>query len=251
MRRLLVVTFVLPLLAAAIACGEESLIEQSHIQESLIQEVSLRDLEQNGSRFYLAGIMGGSFATLTSPGLPSATGPLFTSGGAAGIAFSTGEAAWRLEVEGRARDPIQATTMNAEEASITSLSATGGWSTMVNLWRDYDITEWFNYYVGGGIGGGGYRFGMSQNYPFLDTTVTGLGTVGGFAWQAGGGVAYALTDRITLDLGYRFFDLGAGQVQVQTAQSGVPIDTASLTSAFSANELFFAIRIHEPFRGRR
>jgi hypothetical protein len=34
-------------------------------------------------------------------------------------------------------------------------------------------------------------------------------------------------------------------------QTGVPIGTQSLTSAFSANELFFAIRIHEPFSGRR
>ena len=244
MRRLLAVTFVLPLLAAAIAGGEESLV-----QESLVQDVSLRDLEQNGSRFYLAGIMGGSFATLTSPGLPSATGPLFTSGGAAGVAFEMWDRAWRLEVEGRARDPIAGTTTLPDFAS--TLSATGGWSTTVNLWRDYDLTEWCSCYIGGGIGGGGYRLGVSQEYAVQDTKLSGLGTVGGFAWQAGGGIAYAITDRITLDLGYRFFDLGSGRVNAQLTQTGVPIGTQSLTSAFSANELFFAIRIHEPFSGRR
>jgi len=244
MRRLIAVMFVLPLMAATIARGDESLI-----QESLIQEVSLPDLERNGSRFYLAGIVGSSFATLTSPGLPSATEPLFTSGGAAGVAFEMWDRAWRLEVEGRARDPI---TGNAEIPGGTStLSATGGWSTTVNLWRDYDVTEWLSCYVGGGIGGGGYRLGVNQDYPQQDSKRSGLGTVGGFAWQAGGGIAYVITDRITLDLGYRFFDLGSGGVNAQTTQTDVLIGTQSLTSAFSANELFFAIRIHEPFSGRR
>jgi len=241
MRHFMAGILVVPFMAIAIV----------HADESLHQPVNLRNLESNESRFYLAGIMGSSFATLTSPGLPSATEPLFTSGGAAGVAFEMWDRAWRLEVEGRARDPIAGAVPLADGTATSTLSATGGWSTMVNLWRDYDLTDWFSCYVGGGIGGGGYRFGVSQEFPVQGTTLVGLGTVGGFAWQAGGGVAYALTERITLDLGYRFFEVTGGSTTATLAQSGVPISTTNISSAFSASELFFAIRIHEPFRGWR
>jgi len=241
MRRFLALMIVLPCLVSVIARADDP----------LLREVSLQDLEQNGSRFYLAGIVGSSFATLTSPGTPSATGPLFTSGGAAGVAFEMWDRAWRIEVEGRARNPISEEMPLADDISTSTLSATGGWSTTVNLWRDFDVTQRLTCYVGGGIGGGGYRFSVNQVYPDQDTTVLGLGTVGGFAWQAGGGLAYAITDRITLDLGYRFFDLGSGRVTAQVAQTGVIIDTQSFSPAFSGSELFFAIRIYEPFRGWR
>ena len=90
----------------------------------------------------------------------------------------------------------------------------------MNLWRDYDVTERLTAYVGGGIGGGGYQFSVNQEYPVQGVTVTGVSTVGGFAWQAGGGLAFAVTDRITLDLGYRFFELASGSVTAQVSQSG-------------------------------
>ncbi|MFM8705768.1 MAG: hypothetical protein ACKOHG_18320, partial [Planctomycetia bacterium] len=61
------------------------------------------------NRFYVAGILGSSFATLTVDDLPAATDPLFTAGGAAGIDFESFDAGWRLEFEGRYRDPISRT----------------------------------------------------------------------------------------------------------------------------------------------
>jgi len=233
---------VVPLVATAIARGEEALLPQDD-DRGLV-----RDLEQNGGRFYLAGIVGSSFATLTSPGLPSSTDPIFTSGGAAGVAFAAFDRAWRLEVEGRARDPVADTSTLDEFGSTSVIAATGGWSATVNLWRDYDLTDRLTCYLGGGIGGGGYRFGVNQDLPVLDTTIAGLGTVGGFAWQAGCGLGWAVTDRITLDLGYRFFAVDGGNVTAEVTQTGIPIDTVRISSAFSASELFFAIRIYEPFR---
>ena len=88
---------------------------------------------------------------------------------------------------------------------------------------------------------------MNQNLAQLDTTIAGVGEVGGFAWQAGGGLGWAITDRITLDLGYRFFAVEGGNVTAQVAQTGVPIDTATFDSGFTASELFSAIRFYEPF----
>jgi hypothetical protein len=34
-------------------------------------------------------------------------------------------------------------------------------------------------------------------------------------------------------------------------QSGVPLETAGVSSAFSASELLLTVRIYEPFRGWR
>jgi len=218
--------------------------------EEHLHPVNLRDGERDVSRFYLAGITGASFATLTATESPSATGPLFTSGGAAGFAFEMLDRAWRLEAEGRARDPIADTAVLDSDLSTSTLTGSGGWSAMVNLWRDYDVTERLTAYAGGGIGGGGYQFSVDQQYPVQDVTVTGANTVGGFAWQVGGGLAFALTDRITLDLGYRFFELASGSATAEVAQSGLPVpdSTATFNAGFSASELFFAIRIYEPFR---
>ncbi|MFM8635246.1 MAG: outer membrane protein [Planctomycetia bacterium] len=203
---------------------------------------------RNASQFYVAGVVGASFATLTAAGAPSSNDPLFTSGGIAGMSFHMLDRAWRVEAEGRARNPISDTTPLADGVSMSALTASGGWSAMVNLWRDYDITDSLTTYVGAGIGGGGCQVGVNQEYPVQDVTVTGVNTVGGFAWQVGGGLALAVTDRITIDCGYRFFELASGNVTGQIAQSGLPIGTTTFNTGFSASELFFAIRIYEPFR---
>lgn len=208
---------------------------------------------RNASRFYVAGVVGASFATLTATDAPSSNDPVFTSGGIAGMSFQMLDRAWRVEVEGRARNAISDTTTLADGVSASSLTASGGWSATANLWRDFDVTERLTAYAGGGIGGGGYQFSVNQEYPVPNVTVTGANTVSGFAWQVGGGLAFALTDRITLDLGYRFFELASGSATAVATQGGLPVPdgTATFNAGFSASELFFAIRIYEPFRGWR
>ena len=69
-------------------------------------------------RLYIAGIVGGSFATLgtplgpngNSPGDPSpspaANQSLFTAGGAIGLAFEALDRDWRVEFEGRGRNNL-------------------------------------------------------------------------------------------------------------------------------------------------
>lgn len=212
--------------------------------ETLVQQVDMRKEQGPGSRLYLAGIVGASFGTLTVDSPPSANEPLFTSGGALGIEFSR---PWRLEFEGRARDPIGAVQEGV--GSTTTFAATGGWSAMVNLWRDVELTDRLSLYAGGGVGGGGYRFTLSGEIPPPDDiTLAGASIVNSFAWQAGGGLSYALTDRIALDLGYRFFALAGGNVNVLQSISGVPYQTFPVSTGFSASELFFALRVYEPFR---
>lgn len=109
------------------------------------------------NRFYVTGIVGGSFATLMDPdqGPPALdTQSLFTAGGAAGLAMPMPVGGLRVEFEALGREQM-ARTFSVPGVGFASLSATDGWSTMANMWRDITITDTFNVYLGAGIGAGG------------------------------------------------------------------------------------------------
>ncbi len=77
-------------------------------------------------------------------------------------------------------------------------------SLLVNFYYDFYNDSAFTPYVGGGIGAGfmtgGYEVkgGHYVQDGTMDDTV--------LAWNVAGGVGYAITDRITADLGYRYIN---------------------------------------------
>ena len=213
------------------------------------------DADCPSRRFYITGIIGASFGTLQSGGINTegnfpntgrATDSLLTAGGAVGMAFDRANGLLRLEVEGRGRDALQGSTNSFEPPTPSyfySVRAADGWSVMTNAWRDWYLTERLGFYGGGGIGAGGYRLTVN------DTVVSGYGHVGGFAWQAGTGTTYQLTERTTIDLGYRFFDTVSDSLPLTAIGSG-GIPAGSYVSNFYASELLLSVRIYEPFRSR-
>jgi len=151
--------------------------------------------------------------------------PLVAGQGACGVAVPRTNGAVRLELEARRRQPLggeqQASGAKAGTEA-PSNSRAEEWTTMANVWRDLPLTQHLGAYAGGGIGVGVRR-----------PTAADMAPRAGLGWQAGAGVTYAGTDRVTFDVGYRFSGLeGAG-----------PRTTAG------ESELLFAIRIDEPFRG--
>jgi len=215
--------------------------------------------------FYVSGIIGSSFATLTdsyhdnyagSDG--SVNGSLFTAGGAAGYAFDRENGRLRLEVEGRGRDVLSthAGIIDPAFSDLASWRVTNGWSVLANAWRDINLTEKFALYAGGGIGGGGYTYDLTNQLkvgPFTETWAASA-NVATFAWQAGGGAIYRISDRIEFDVSYRFF--ATEQVDTPiflTPVSGPPPVPSGLSAlnGFSASEMLFSLRIYEPFRGLR
>jgi opacity protein-like surface antigen len=231
----------------------------------------------SANRFYLAGILGSSFATVDAGGtntiasifgntisvgqVGSANPSLFTGGGALGMAFDRGNGQWRTEVEGRWRDPLEGTATGFLAVNGTPLVGTdldfrlsGGWSAMTNFWRDLDLTDRFGIYGGGGFGAGGYQY-QTTGKPIPGLTIGGQSTVTTFAWQVGTGLTYQISDKITFDTGYRFFALGAADVPVAASAAVGPIAVAlplgNFSSAFTASELLFSLRIYEPFRNWR
>ncbi|MFM7034378.1 MAG: outer membrane protein [Planctomycetia bacterium] len=200
-------------------------------------------------RFYISALAGASFATLVQPELPGAPTiddqSLLSGGVAAGWAIRRLGGDLRFEVEGLAREQMEASESDPLVGTL-QIAAREGWSAMANLWRDVAITNRLAIYGGGGIGAGGYRLTFSGNAP--GATVAGSTQITSFAWQAGGGLAYAVTDRVTLDLGYRFLSLepGSGDLIVTNA-SGSIRDTYA--TRFSASEVLLSVRVYEPFRG--
>ena len=211
-------------------------------------------------RPYVTGIVGASFGTINAGGANNLFGAqlqnvgsindaMVNGGGAIGMALDRPSGLLRMEVEGRARGPMNGeTVLDAKNGTLfpaypLEVNVTNGWSAMTNFWRDYFFTDRFGVYGGGGFGVGGYQYSMQEEtIPFKGSSV-----VNTFAWQVGTGVTYQLSDRITFDTGYRFFAMTPGATPL--AAPGLPI--GSYTSAYSASELLISIRIYEPFRNWR
>lgn len=203
--------------------------------DDLLQPVGLlRGDDGSTRRFYLAPIVGASWGQLLVQESLFAKENLFTAGGAAGVAITRPMGQLRIEGEGRYRDGL------GGSLGVVDILATDNWSSLANVWRDFGITENLGVYGGGGIGAGGYRFAYTAAG---DEFANFQGT--GFAWQIGTGVIYAVSDRVTLDLGYRYYSVGP---LVACDCGGLPGDIAN---QFVANELLFTVRIYEPFRGWR
>lgn len=220
-------------------------------------------------RLYVSGIVGASFASLTTAGGPNAdpswnqsvtlhgtvNDTLFTGGGAIGIAWARPGGDLRMEFEGRGRDlqnGVAALDFNAPVPMIAnSIRAADGWTTMANVWRDWFLTDRIAVYCGGGVGGGGYRLSSFAAFDVVGTSVYGSSPVAGFAWQAGGGVFYELSERVAIDLGYRFSAIDAQHMSLIGAGRLVPggsMPYGTLTTGYSASEVLLSVRIYEPFR---
>ena len=216
-------------------------------------------------RPYVTGIVGGSLGTINTGGsipffgaqlqnVGSINDAMVNGGGAIGMALDRPSGLLRMEVEGRARGPMNGETVldvkiGAEQVPLIPLAVnvTNGWSAMTNFWRDYFFTDRFGVYGGGGFGVGGYQYSM-QGPTGRNIPLRGSSVVNTFAWQVGTGVTYQLSDRITFDTGYRFFAMTPGATPLSVlGQEWL----GSYTSAFSASELLVSIRIDEPFRNWR
>lgn len=208
--------------------------------------------------FYVSGLIGTSFATLEDEahnGIVGGalTGEIFTGGIAAGMGFARSNGQWRVEVEGRGRDRLTQSYFDSPAPDIeefATFAASDGWSALFNVWRDYTLGERLGAYLGGGLGAGGYTYGLASGVnidgePLVRYDAQSDETT--FAWQAGCGVLWKLSPRVTFDVGYRFFALEP----VNTLVSVSSFEGEGLVptrNRFTASELLFTLRIEEPFR---
>ena len=180
-------------------------------------------------------------------------------GGAVGLAVPMDEiSAWELPRGWRLPDwdirlEAEATGLRDYKFTTDSIAPTSGpiqtelksWSVMSNLWIDvplrglYRPISWTTARLFG-------RWRLRTLKHFLDraTFVPGVGIgvasldvktredqtrgsreVYNFAWQAGAGLGYQLTDRVNLGIGYRYFDPGTAKFRLRGG--GVPAGSDS------------------------
>lgn len=88
------------------------------------------------------------------------------------------------------------------------------WSipALVNIYGTYPLYDGIGVYAMGGLG-------LSYNKTDSFEGAKGQGKFE-FAWNVGAGVEYELNDCWSLDLGYRYTDLGKGKVKARTGFTG-------------------------------
>ena len=124
-----------------------------------------------------------------------------------------------------------------------SASLNGQWNLQtlfLNAYWDFHNDTAFTPYIGAGVG-----MGFIQSKYELD--IHGVGsdsyneTNTVFAWNAGAGVAYAITDNLSADLAYRFVGLGYHENE-KTAHTIVGSEKMKVGMAPYANEFSLGIR---------
>ncbi|WP_237154486.1 outer membrane protein [Oryzibacter oryziterrae] len=123
-----------------------------------------------------------------------------------------------------------------ESAKITS------WSALANVYADLAHMNGFTPYIGAGAGISYLETSGIQSDSNPGVKYPGAGKTN-FAWALMAGVSYALTDQLSLDLGYRYLNLG-------DAQSGV-IEDGVTDNPHSARLKYDNIDAHEVRLGVR
>ena len=164
----------------------------------------------------------------------STSANIFTAGIAGGVSLERERGRLRLEAEWLQRDFYRG-AINAIPGA--SLVASENWSVLANVWRDFMITERIGCYGGGGIGGGGLTIvGEADRDP-----VTNQFKSSSFAWQAGGGLLYEVTDQVTFDVSYRWYQVNG------LTMAGYVIGR-DYDYRYGASQVMFSLRMFEPLR---
>ncbi len=106
----------------------------------------------------------------------------------------------RIEFNGTYRFETDLTGTNGLDAEYSNFTG------MFNAWWDIANIGGFKPYIGGGVG-----FSVHHTDSTLPLGSDGSRTDTTMAWQLGAGVGIDVTDNLTVDIGYRFTDLGVAQ----------------------------------------
>lgn len=145
------------------------------------------------------------------------------------FAYGIKAGAIRTELELNLHQDAKDTFVN-EANENTKLKAENN-SVFINAYYDIDTGTKFTPYVGGGIG-------IARTKAKLVLPETGDSaseSSNEFAWQLGAGVSYAATDKLAVDLGYRYADYGSLTVYKGTSGFTNKVEPTS-------NEFYLGVR---------
>ena len=108
-----------------------------------------------------------------------------------------------------------------------------------NLWFDIPIGTFFRPYAGGGLGFGRLSIDVDANGHYADFDLFDDDDWG-FAWQVGFGAAFAMSDNVGIDIGYRYKrinNISFGQDFFQN------VDVDDVDIDYSSHNIIAGIRI--------
>ena len=106
---------------------------------------------------------------------------------------------------------------------------------MANFWLDIPVSNRLDIYGGGGIGMAGFDMSVT------DGIVEGNGGDSNFAFQLGVGMAYQTNSNWSVDIGYRYIDLGTGAADLHPV--GAPfIYAGDYTLDLTSHEILVTLR---------
>lgn len=114
---------------------------------------------------------------------------------------------------------------------------------LVNAYYDIGRFDRFTPYVGAGVGFSSNRVDTTN----ISIGGASVGNIGGdthtsFAWQVSAGTGIELTQNLSLDVGYRFIDMGTAQTGDTAVVGGTTITGATIKGNLRANELQAGLR---------
>lgn len=150
----------------------------------------------------------------------------------------------RFELQGQSGGDTEYITQGLDPYISTVFT----WQVMNNFWLDVPLdaplrwalgrVPWLDpltFEGGAGIGLAGTELETNNN------TFRGSTTDYQFAWQAGFGLGYRMTDRVSLNVGYRYLDLGSHSFRLRSGTYPDPLGRMSVDLA--SHELKFGIRV--------
>lgn len=158
--------------------------------------------------------------------------------GAVGFGYAYGNG-WRTEAEYTLRrsdtytsgSSLFATSFNNHDVSSQRL--------MLNVYRDLTLAQGWTVYGSAGAGlaritSGGWQGNESRRYD--SATRTGL------AWSMGAGVSYAASQSMTLDLGYRYVDMGSTESGWNTFANARGLQDEKMRLDLASSEIHLGAR---------
>lgn len=112
---------------------------------------------------------------------------------------------------------------------------------MANGYYDFNIGSPLRPYVSGGLGWARNR--VSEISSTNPAGAAAGGSQDNVAWSLGAGIGYPINDRLTLDLGYRYVDLGRIDTTAGVATvTGAAAPYSGITGRLKVNELVVGLR---------
>ena len=126
------------------------------------------------------------------------------------------EYVWRDDAEDK--KTVDFTIPGGAVLSDTSTATFDAKSYMFNVYWDLSPYTWFTPYLNGGIGW------TDMKYKFTYTGGSDNYKESNFTWSLGAGISAKMTNRLNLDLGYRYFNygkMGEAKLDAQEIYGGV------------------------------